>query len=115
MIIYYDGVCNLCFGFVSIVNRFAKSGTFLFQPLQESEYKATTASFDTVIVKTMEGKLLYKADAVRFILKNMPLPFRFLNFFISIFPIRFQNTIYDYIARNRYQWFGKSVTCRLPK
>lgn len=113
MIIYYDGVCKLCFGFVSVVYRYTKPGTFIFQPLQGSEFDKPEIPFNSVIVKTAEGKLLFKSDAVRYILNYMTWPFRTLNIFISIFPEKIQNYIYDYIARNRYNWFGKNKSCQI--
>jgi predicted DCC family thiol-disulfide oxidoreductase YuxK len=34
--------------------------------------------------------------------------------FLLIFPERFRNFVYDYIAKNRYKWFGKKESCMLP-
>jgi predicted DCC family thiol-disulfide oxidoreductase YuxK len=31
-----------------------------------------------------------------------------------IFPEKFRNLIYDYIAKNRYKWFGKKENCMIP-
>lgn len=29
-------------------------------------------------------------------------------------PRRLRDTVYDFIARNRYRWFGKDETCMMP-
>jgi len=57
MKIYYDGVCKLCTGFVSLTKRFSKKGTFVFIPLQEATIKIPENFSNTVIVETNEGKL----------------------------------------------------------
>lgn len=115
MIIYYDGVCNLCFGFVSMVNRYSKPGTFSFEPLQGSMPESIPGSMDSVIVRTSNNELLQKSDAVRLILQHMYWPFRMLNYMILLFPKKIRNSIYDLIARNRYKWFGKKNECQILK
>jgi predicted DCC family thiol-disulfide oxidoreductase YuxK len=37
-----------------------------------------------------------------------------LGYLSSILPKFFGNAIYNFIARNRYRWFGKSDTCLIP-
>ncbi|MEY3348744.1 MAG: DCC1-like thiol-disulfide oxidoreductase, partial [Bacteroidota bacterium] len=39
MNIYYDGICKLCIGFVSLAKRFSTPGTFVFIPLQNAMIK----------------------------------------------------------------------------
>jgi len=31
-----------------------------------------------------------------------------------IIPTGIRNWVYDYIARNRYKWFGKKEACMIP-
>ena len=33
---------------------------------------------------------------------------------LKIFPEKLRNYIYDYIAKNRYKWYGKKESCMLP-
>jgi predicted DCC family thiol-disulfide oxidoreductase YuxK len=33
---------------------------------------------------------------------------------LIILPVGFRDWIYDWIGKNRYRWFGKKNTCRLP-
>jgi len=32
----------------------------------------------------------------------------------KILPERIRNYIYDYIAKNRYKWYGKKESCMIP-
>ncbi|MFM7221981.1 MAG: thiol-disulfide oxidoreductase DCC family protein [Bacteroidota bacterium] len=112
--VYIDGVCNLCYGCGSFIVRHAPKGKFEFQDIATLPLN-TTGSIDTVMVKTIEGQLLYRSEAVRYILGNMNGVFRLAGTILSLFPNRFRNYVYDWIARNRYKWFGKSDACRLPQ
>lgn len=113
-VLFYDGNCGLCSRSVQFVIRHDKEGLFRFATLDSpigrdtvklvSEISGTNT--DSVIVFA-EGHYYLKADAALFILKKlrvMPL-LRFLSFFV---PGLLRNTIYDFIARNRYKWFGQS-------
>ncbi|NBO49744.1 MAG: DUF393 domain-containing protein [Chitinophagia bacterium] len=113
MIIYYDGVCKLCTGFVSMVIRFSRPGTFRFQSLQQSTLKQNNSSYDSVVLEIHPGNYLFKSAAVSKILSNMYMPFRWLNTIISLFPEGLRNKIYDWIARSRYRWFGKHASCQI--
>ncbi len=113
MKIYYDGVCKLCTGFVSLTKRFSKKGTFVFIPLQEATIKIPENFSNTVIVETYEGKLFAYADAVSLVLKNMSFPFRIINMLLKIFPKSIRSKVYAMIAKNRYHWFGKHETCQI--
>ncbi|HEX6913677.1 MAG TPA: DCC1-like thiol-disulfide oxidoreductase family protein, partial [Chitinophagaceae bacterium] len=31
-----------------------------------------------------------------------------------IFPRVIRNAVYDFVARNRYRWFGKKESCMVP-
>jgi len=37
-----------------------------------------------------------------------------LLYFFIIVPLFIRNSIYNYIAKNRYKWFGKTETCMTP-
>lgn len=40
----------------------------------------------------------------------LPLPYSALNAF-SIVPTPLRDSVYDYVAKNRYDWFGKAEDC----
>jgi predicted DCC family thiol-disulfide oxidoreductase YuxK len=114
-VILFDGVCNLCNGFVNFIIDQDKKGVFKFASLQSScAEKLLNEDFqelNTVIL--FDGTHFYKkSDAVFQIAKQLPnfkwvAVFRFLPKFIS-------DGLYDLVAKNRYRFFGKRETCRIP-
>ena len=60
-----------------------------------------------------DGKLLLKSRAVLAILKYTSRPYRWLRIF-RLLPITLLDRIYEWIARNRYSWFGQSPECFIP-
>lgn len=117
MIIYFDGVCGLCNGFVDFILKVDKKELFKFSPLQ-SEYAQThlpteyTSDLKTIVV-TIDGKNYKKARAVIEVMKRLPPPYNSLGIFKGL-PERVLNGIYDQVAKNRYKIFGKKESCRIP-
>ena len=121
-IIFFDGVCNLCNGFVDFILRQDKKGKFRFASLQSvtaDEYlKAypditTGDDPDSVVLLTASGAVYTQSNAVLRIAGILGGAWPLLKAFY-IFPAWFRDRIYQWIARNRYSWFGKRDTCRLP-
>ncbi len=120
-IILFDGVCNLCNGLVQYIIARDPSAKFLFASqqseagqklLEKFAIPQSQATADTVIV--IEGERVYReSDAALRILKNLDSPFRFL-YIGKVLPRFFRDGIYRFVARNRYQWFGKQDSCMVP-
>lgn len=118
-IILFDGVCNLCNGAVTYIIKHDKKNVFKFAALQSEIGKQLVAKFniDTEKVDSIilidDEKHYEKSSAALHITKNLsgayPLLFGFM-----IVPKFFRNAVYDYIARNRYKWFGKKESCMIP-
>ncbi len=115
MTIYYDGYCKLCSGFIRLIIKYSKPGTFTYTPLEFATIQIPASFSDTVILETNDGKLLAHSDAVSIILSNMSAPFRIMNAILKIFPKSIRNKVYEIIAKNRYSWFGKYEICQLIK
>lgn len=118
-IILFDGVCNLCNSFVDFVIRRDARGVFRFASLQSDLGHQRTIGcsnlplgVDSVIL--VEGEKCYvRSTAALRILRRLDFPWP-LGYVLIIFPRSVRDIVYDYIARNRYRWFGKRETCRLP-
>ncbi len=117
MIILFDGVCNLCNGFVDFIIRKDTNAVFRFASLQsafglkfQEENKALLFGKDTVILVSEDGVFTESVAAIK-ILSSIK-GFGFVRFF-KFLPISFNNLIYRFIARNRYLFFGKRNTCRV--
>ncbi len=116
-IIYFDGVCNLCNGFVDFVIRQDLSNKFYFASLQgttaQKELLAQDLGLDTVILST-NGVVSKKSQAVLLIFKELGLFFKIISLLGNCLPTVACDFIYDLIAKNRYRFFGQKETCRLP-
>lgn len=118
-IIMFDGVCNLCNGFVNFMIPRDRKNIFLFGSLQSEKVKnilkqhnASITDISTVIL--LEDDRLYtQSTAVLRILRKMSGGWPLLYGFIVV-PRPIRDFIYNLIARNRYKLFGKKDACMLP-
>jgi len=116
-VIFFDGYCGLCNGFVDFMMKFDKRGVFKFSPLQSDFAKATLKPEDISDLKSlvvlMNGKTTRKAHGVLLAVSELGGSWKVISIF-RFLPASFLNLAYDIIAKNRYKIFGKSSTCRLP-
>jgi predicted DCC family thiol-disulfide oxidoreductase YuxK len=116
-IVFFDGVCNFCNGTVNWLMARNKRRNILFSSLQGSTAKRLLPSEMLTdlssIVYYRRGSIYTKSTAVLFICNDMAwyggaaLPF-------LIVPRFVRDGVYNWVARNRYKWFGKSDACRVP-
>ncbi|HMS33164.1 MAG TPA: thiol-disulfide oxidoreductase DCC family protein [Ignavibacteria bacterium] len=118
-IILFDGVCNLCNSSVNFIIDHDKKNMFRFASLQSDsgqtllkKFGLNNESFDSIILIDNE-KYLTRSSAVLRIVKNFPGFWKLLYIFIIV-PPAVRNLLYDIIAENRYKWFGKKDSCRVP-
>lgn len=118
-IILFDGVCNFCNATVNFILKRDKQEIFRFAPQQseqgrrllEQHGKADTALKTIVFIdgdEWTEGM-----EAVIGITRQLK-SYAWLSFLLRIIPRKMSNALYTFVARNRYRWFGKRDSCRLP-
>ncbi|MDI5895922.1 thiol-disulfide oxidoreductase DCC family protein [Flavobacterium algoritolerans] len=119
-IILYDGVCNLCDSAVQRIIKHDSKDVFRFVALQSDlgqkiikHLGIDTQKTDSIILYQPGFAYYYKSEAVLEIAKDLSGLFYFGTLF-SILPTSLNNHIYDYIAKNRYKWYGKKETCLIP-
>ncbi|WP_271393096.1 thiol-disulfide oxidoreductase DCC family protein [Aequorivita sinensis] len=118
-IILFDGVCNLCNGAINYVIKRDQKNVFKFAALQSEIGQELTAKFkidgskvDSIIL--IDGDKHYeKSTAALYIAKHLSGAYPLLFGFIIV-PKFIRNAVYDYVARNRYKWFGKKDKCMIP-
>jgi len=117
-IIFFDGVCGLCNRFIDWLLKIdSRRNALLFATLQGETARELLPLEVTEKIDSMafwvDGKVYYKSGGVLRTLGKLHWYFKpFLIFIVIPAPLR--NLIYDFVANNRYKWFGKGETCRLP-
>lgn len=119
-LILFDGVCNLCNTSVNYIIKYDKKDMFRFVALQSEigqkivkEFNIDPKKTDSIILFSEEQKLSYKSTAALKIANHLNFPFNILVVFLIIPPF-IRNWVYDYIAKNRYKWYGKRKECMVP-
>ena len=118
-IFLFDGVCKFCNAGVNfIIDRDVRK-RFRFAPLQSDAGQALlrrfgkrTDDFDTAVV-VEHGRAYVKSSAALRIARHLGGPWALLTLLFAVPPF-LRDGAYDLLARNRYRWFGKADTCRMP-
>ena len=118
-IILFDGVCNLCNGAITFIIKRDKNDVFRYAPLQSkvgknlaAKHKIDLDKVDSIILVTDQSAVAKSTAALR-IAKHLSGGWPLLAVFF-ILPTFLRNAVYDFIARNRYKWFGKKDACMIP-
>ena len=120
-IILFDGLCNLCDASVQFIIKRDSKDVFRFVSLQSNlgqqivqHLELNTQKVDSILLyNSVQNTYLYKSEAVFEIVKSSGGIFYCLLIF-RLIPIAIANKIYDFIARNRYKWFGEKKSCLVP-
>jgi len=116
-LVLFDGVCNLCNSSVDFIIRKEKGNELRFASLQSTVGQKIVANYGKDVPDSIlflnNGQLYSKSTAVLQLSKYLKFPWP-LFYFLVVFPKIIRDVIYDFIARNRYKWFGVKETCRLP-
>lgn len=118
-VILFDGICNFCNRTVNFAIKRDKKSLLKFAPLQSDVAKELLASFNlsseemSSIVLIEKEKSYTRSTAAlrvcRYLNNLWPLMYGFI-----IVPKFIRDRIYDWVANNRYRWFGKKEVCMIP-
>lgn len=119
-LILFDGICNLCNSSINYVIKHDKKNVFMFAPLQSEAGKEIIEKFnlgasktDSILLYSEEKGLKIKSSAALAIASKLGLPSNLMTIFYII-PTFMRNWVYDYVAKNRYKWYGKKEVCMIP-
>ena len=118
-IILFDGICNFCNSSVNFIINNDKKNIFKFSSLQSLFGKETLRKFNLPVdtfasLILTDGNAYYtRSSAALRIARHLSFPYNLL-YILIIVPPFIRNYLYDIVARNRYKWFGKRDSCRLP-
>jgi len=124
-VILYDGVCALCNRAVRFVLKHDRRDHFRFAALQSEAarrllrpHRVDLSQLNTVCILLNPGqpteKLLIQSDAAIAVLAQLGGIWWFASFLFRIIPRPLRDWGYRFLARHRYQIFGKHDTCPLP-
>ncbi|WP_396634345.1 thiol-disulfide oxidoreductase DCC family protein [Maribacter sp. R86514] len=119
-IILFDGVCNLCNSSVQFAIKRDENDVFRYAAIQSetgerllTERNIDTNKIDSIIL--IEPNIAYytKSTAALEIGKDLK-GLRTISSILLWLPESFRNIVYDFIAANRYKWYGKKEACMVP-
>ena len=119
-LVLFDGICNLCNASVNFIIKNDKKDRFRFSPIQSKvgqqiikDLHIDTKKTDSIILYSEKKEISYKSTAALLIVKHLGFPRHIMVIFLIV-PKFIRNWVYDFIARNRYKWYGKREKCMLP-
>jgi predicted DCC family thiol-disulfide oxidoreductase YuxK len=119
-IILFDGVCNLCNGSVIFILQREKHPVFQFASIQSEAGKELLQwyrfpkDYNQAVILIDNGKIYLGSTAALKIGQTLKFPWSFLSYAGFIVPKFIRDWVYNQIAVNRYQWFGKRDICMIP-
>lgn len=119
-VIFFDGVCNLCNNSVDFIIKRDKQATFQFASLQSDVASRLLSQHDytvgemTTLVLLQDGQIYTRSRAALEICRKLDGLWPLLYIFRWV-PAFIRDSIYNWVSRNRYRWFGKRDSCRIPE
>jgi len=118
-ILFFDGLCNLCNGYIQFVIKRDPDSRFRFAALQ-SDFAKEYFKEDPALIKDVHTVIMVE-DGKRYSHSDVGL--RMCAHLGGLWPILqvlkylpkgFRDSIYNWVAKNRYRWFGKKDSCMIP-
>lgn len=118
-VVLFDGVCNLCNQSVQFIIKRDKKKQFLFAQLQGATGQLLLKKFQlsptelNSFILISNDKIFMKSTGALMMLRKLGGIWS-AGYLLIIVPRFIRDAVYDWIARNRYKWFGKREQCMLP-
>lgn len=119
MTIVFDAQCLLCNGWVRFLLRYDRAGIFSFASMQ-GQTGQTLLQQAGLPIEGLETLLLVDGKrswqhtaAIMRVLHTLGWPWR-LAWVAWLMPAPLRDTLYRWVARNRYRWFGRTDVCLMP-
>jgi len=119
-LILFDGVCNLCSTSVQYVIKHDKNNKYVFAALQSDigkelmvKHHIDSNKTDSILLYRKRKGIVTKSTAALIIAKDLGFPTNLLSVFLIV-PTFIRNAVYDFVAKNRYKWYGKQDSCWIP-
>jgi predicted DCC family thiol-disulfide oxidoreductase YuxK len=120
IVVLFDGVCNLCNSSVQFILKRDKARRFRFASLQSPAGQALLqksglpADHLSSFVLIENDKVFTRSSGALRVSKLLGGGWQIFYYCLWIIPVTIRDKVYDWIARNRYRWFGKREVCWVP-
>lgn len=118
-LILFDGVCNWCNAWVNFTIAHDPGGQFKFETLQSEpaqrilrDLKLSITDYQTFLLLE-GGHVSTKSTAALRVLRQLS-RWWLLYYLCVLVPVPLRDVVYDFVARHRYRWMGRTATCRVP-
>lgn len=127
-VLFFDGTCNLCNGSVQFILDHERNHELRFAPLQSDvarsllgkalgeerarELAAPDRDPGTMILLE-EGRAHLRSTGALRTARYLRAPWRLAAAMLLV-PRPLRDLVYGWVAKNRYRWFGKTESCRVP-
>ncbi len=128
-LVLYDGVCGLCDKTVQFLLKIDRRGVLVFAPLQGPTAAAVLSgrpelleggpdgSFRSIVVVfdagTPDKRVYLRSEGVLRIFQVLGGGWTAVSW-LRVVPLFIRDAVYEWVARNRYRWFGRFDACKLP-
>jgi predicted DCC family thiol-disulfide oxidoreductase YuxK len=120
-VIIYDGMCHLCSGSMAWLAHRVPKDRLKFTPVQSAEGAKALRSAGlneldpSSFLLLSGGRVLQKSKAVIATLRLAGGPWKVPARALNLLPLSFADRLYDWVAKNRYKWFGRRDTCFIAR
>jgi predicted DCC family thiol-disulfide oxidoreductase YuxK len=121
-VVFFDGVCNVCNGYVDFLIKRDHARGLMFASLQSEAGQVVTQAvpaaavrdtYYSVFLLDTDGQIYERSDAILKTTESLGGMYRLVGIFWLV-PRLLRDVIYRGVSRWRYRIFGKRDSCRLP-
>jgi predicted DCC family thiol-disulfide oxidoreductase YuxK len=119
-VVVFDGICNVCSGWVRFLEAHRIEPPFKLIPMQSEEGKSLLVEYGidpedpATFLVLDQGRQFTQSDGAIHIVAALGGPWS-LFAATKVIPRAWRDSLYQLLARNRYRWFGRRSTCYLPQ
>jgi predicted DCC family thiol-disulfide oxidoreductase YuxK len=115
----FDGTCSFCNRTVRFIAERDPKGFVQFASQQSDIGRALLSDYGapsnlSTIFFVENGVVYQKSAAILRILGHLRQPWPLFAALASVFPLVLRDGVYDWVALNRYRWFGAQAQCSVP-
>jgi predicted DCC family thiol-disulfide oxidoreductase YuxK len=118
-LILFDGVCNWCNAWVTVTIAHDPAGKFKLGTLQSEQAQRILRDLNLpahdyqTFLLLEEGRVYTKSTAALRVIRQLSRWWP-LYYVCMLVPAAIRDVVYDFVARHRYRWMGRSAICRVP-